>query len=177
MIANPPYLILNHMVTFLIHLNAIVAFHPVERHRHTLCQAIQLFPVFLVFHRFVVRRLPALPFPGSHPYQNAVLYILAVRIDDYLPATQLTRILQRFDDCGKLHLVVGRHPFAAGQFRGEQTIGIQRERPAPRTGIAAATTVRVDVYLSILHTRMICRELEAQVSRLVDDIKETKFWS
>src|SRR5207344_1302115 len=85
--------------------------------------------------------LPAIALPAVDPGFDAILDVLRVGMDFDLAATR--QRLQRANDGGQFHAIVGGVGFAAEELALAVSVEQQRA-PAAGTGIALAGPVRVD---------------------------------
>src|SRR5262245_12396154 len=86
--------------------------------------------------------LPSSRLPSCQPLGDAIPDILRVRDDNDF--TTLSQCSQPFDNCSKLHPIVGRSLLTAEHFSGP--IHITKDTsPAPRPGIADARPVSCQI--------------------------------
>src|SRR5690242_14636161 len=104
-------------------------------------ERIELAPQLCVLHRLAIARAPAVAFPAVDPALDAVLDVLRVEIE--LDVARALQRLERANDGGELHAVVGRVPLAAVELLLAAVEDQERSPPA-RTRIALARAVGVD---------------------------------
>src|SRR3972149_5795062 len=86
---------------------------PVPPDAMAVCELVEPPPERFVLHRLPVRRLPAAALPRLEPLGDALLDVLGIGED--LDSTGALQRLQRTDDRGELHAVVGGVGLAAEQ--------------------------------------------------------------
>ena len=123
---------------------AAVALDPVVADGVRARERVELLPEVAVEYGGAVGLLPAAPLPARDPFRQAVLEVLAVRVER--DARAGGREGERLDGGGELHAVVGRLGMAAALFRERaRALVAGDDGPAAgATGIFEAAAVGVD---------------------------------
>src|SRR5690606_37096577 len=94
-------------------------------------ELVEAAPEVDVLHGLAIRGGPALALPGVDPFRDALLHVLRVGVETH--AARPLQRLQRADDGGELHAVVGGRGLAAPELLLD-TLRPQQRAPAARTG-------------------------------------------
>src|SRR5205823_2757777 len=106
-------------------------------------EAIELAPQVDVLHRLFVGGPPAAALPVEQPLADAFLHVLRISVD--LDLARALQQLQRANDRGELHAIVGRLRLTAEQLLFF-AVHLQNGAPASRPGIPLAGAIGVDAY-------------------------------